>query len=302
MAQFRGSLPDVFDDRQALLFFKEFKAEPLLYQRAFNVKDETKGHVDAFRVSTLGTFRRKFEGAPITYDDAVQGPRLRVIISTFALGYRVTMEAQRDAQYDVIDQMPSDLGDAGRHHIETLTWGLPNDGFAGATYTGLDGLALYSASHTSLKGAGLRSNRITPGVQLSVSLMEDMVTNLRTTLSDAGRQTPITPSMLIIHPSEAHEAARILESEFEPNTSENQINVMRGSRTGITPLDVPYLTDQDAVHLWAAKGKHSVNYHNRQSMEFDNSTDTQTKDRLYDGVYRGQVAFWGWEGTVGSQP
>jgi phage major head subunit gpT-like protein len=227
---------------------------------------------------------------------------MRVIISTFALGYRVTMEAQRDAQYNVIEQMPSDLGDAGRHHQETLAWGLLNDGFAAATYTGLDGLALYSASHTSLKGAGLRSNRITPGVQLSVSLLEDMFTNLRTTQSDAGRQTPLTPAFLIIHPNEAHEAARLLESEFEPNTSENQINVMRSSRTGIMPVDTPYLTDVDAVHLWSAKGKHSVSFHMRSDFEFSNSTDTQTKDRLYDAMYRAQVAFFAWEGTVGSQP
>jgi hypothetical protein len=37
MAQFRGSLPDVFDDRQAELFFKEIAMEPLGYKKVFNV-------------------------------------------------------------------------------------------------------------------------------------------------------------------------------------------------------------------------------------------------------------------------
>jgi len=305
MATFRATLPEVFEARMAELFFKRFQMEELLYPQVFNIKRVTKGHDDAFKISGLGTFSLKPEGTPISYDDPVQGPRVRIIISTFALGFRVTMEAQMDEQFDIIDEFPVDLGDAGRDHQENVAWGLFNDAFAGTTHTGLDGLSLINTAHTTLKhstpGTTL-SNQISPGVGLSVTLLEDMITTLRLTQSEEGRQIPIRPAVLVIHPDEEHNAAKLLETDKEPFTNENQINAVSGSRTGVSFVSVPYLTDNDAVFLGTDKNKHSVMWLDRMGLTFDNSKDAQTKDSLFDGMYRAEVAVRDWRGWVGSQP
>jgi hypothetical protein len=293
MATFRGTLPEVFEARQAELFFKQYAQEELIYPQVFNVKPITKAYDDAFRVSGLGPFVLKPEGTPIGE------------VSTFALGYRVTMEARDDDQYDLIDEFPRDLGDAARDHQENLAFALFNDAFDGNTFTGLDTLALCTTAHTTLKhktpGTTL-SNQISPGIALSVTLLESMITRLRLTQSEEGRQIPLSPAVLMIHPDEAFNATKLLESEREPFTSDNQINATSRGRTGISPLSVPYLTDTDAVFLGTEKSKHGVFWYDRMGLKFDDSKDSQTKDSLFDGMYRAEVGIRGWRGWVGSQP
>jgi hypothetical protein len=304
----RSTLPDVFEDRQAELFFRKYRQNPQLYRRVVKYKTTTLGHDDAFKVSGLGTFVLKPEGTPISFDDPVQSQRRRVAIPTFGLGYRTTFEAEADAQYDVIDQMPSDLGDAGRDHQENLAFGVYNDAFAGAAFTGLDALALCSAVHPMLKppvpGTTL-SNLLAPGVALSITSLEAMTTNLTLTQDDNGRRIgqSLKPAVLLVHPNDEHEAARLLESEFEPNTTENQINTMRSSRTGVVPIASPFLTDTDNHFLLANPSTTgAVVWINRMSMTFDSGVDSATKDRLFDAMYRATLAVREWRGVVGSAP
>jgi hypothetical protein len=125
---------------------------------------------------------------------------------------------------------------------------------------------------------------------------------MRTTTSPEGRYTPTTPSQLVTHPELSHEAARILESDREPFTDENQINTMRSSRTGIKDIAVPYLTDTDAWFLLSVKSQHTLTFYKRMGLTFSRGTDSQTKDALYDGMYRASVTFDEWRGTYGSAP
>jgi hypothetical protein len=302
-AQFRSSLPDVFEDAQADLFYQRYAMLELLYPQLFNVRTSTKGHEDSFKISGLGPFATKPEGTPISYDQAAQGPRRRTVHTTFALGYRVTMEAQEDAQYDVIDMLPEDLGDAARDHQENLAWALFNDAFAGSTYTGLDGLALCSTAHTTLKFRGSTlSNSLSPGVALSVTSIESMLTNMQLTQSEEGRRTPIHPAILLIHPDNAHEAYRLLETDNEPHTTEFKKNAVKSSRTGVVPLAVPYLSGSDNHWLISRKNQHSVTWFARKEVTHDSGKDSQTKDSLFDAHYRASVVFRDWRGTVGSAP
>jgi hypothetical protein len=306
MATFRTNLPEVFEAREAELFFKEFEMDPLLYPMVFNITPSNKAYEDAFRVSALGTFRLKAEGAPVSYDDPVQGVRRRVVHSTFALGFRVTMEAQMDAQYDVIDRMPGDLADSARNHQENLAWGLFNDAFAGATHTGLDTLSLVNTAHTMLKpptpGTTL-SNEISPGVALSTTGLEAALTRMRTTQDEQGRQIgqTIRPKMLIVPPDLEHIAATLLQTDKIVDSTDNNINTVATSRTGVTDFVVPFLTDTDNWFLVADKRKHGITWYNRMELTTDNGRDTQTKDRLFDAMYRSSIAIREWRGVIGSQ-
>lgn len=304
MPTFRATLPEVYEARQAQLFFKELDMEPTQYTQVANVKSSTKGYEDYFEVTGLGVFRLKPEGTPITYDDPVQGTRRRVTHSAFALGYRVTMEAMDDALYDVVDQQPRDLGTAGREHQEILFWTLFNDSFAGTIHVTNDGLSIVNTLHTILKpkdpAAATASNQINPGVALSVTGLETAITMMRLTKTREDRFSKLEPSKLIIHPSLSHLAHQILDTEKEPFTNENQSNTVRTSRTGITPLDVPYLTDQESWWVITEKSKHKMVWYNRQDMTFSSSKDSNTKDSMFDAMYRASVVCQDWRGIIGS--
>lgn len=300
MATFRGLAPEVFEARQAELFFKGYTMEPSQYKKVFNVVPSTKAYEDWFEMSALGQFRTKAEGTPVTYDDPVQGTRRRITHTTFALGYRVTMEAMDDAQYDVIEQMPNDLGTAGMEHEEILAWSVFNNK-TNAAYPTIDGLALASTAHTILKpkdpASNTASNLASPGIALGITGLQDALTAMRTTKSRDDRYMPLKPKFLVINPALAHIAHQLLETEKEAYSADNTVSTVSRSRTGIQPLDTPYITDTDDWALVAEKGQHKLTFHTRMKMKFSNSTDSQTKDRLFDGIYRASVVAKDWRGT-----
>lgn len=302
MSTFTSMQPDLIDPLEKDIFYKRYKMWPAIYPQVFNIKSSTKAYEDAMKVSGLGTFALKPEGAPVSYDDPVSGPRRRVTHSTYALGFRVTMEMLQDDQFDIIKQMPSDLADSAKDHRENLAWGLFNDAFTGATYTGLDGLSLCNTSHTYLKFSGVQSNMQNPGVALSVTGLEAIMTQARTLRDESGRRTPVRLGTLLIPPALEHLAYQLLESEKEPFTADNQVNSVKRSRSGLGAVAVPFFTDTDAWFLTTSKDQHSLTWYDRMKLTMDSEKDGPTKDRLYDACYRASVCFRDWRGVWGSNP
>ena len=307
MATFTSTMPELLEPWVTEIFFNQYNRLPTIFDKIFTVASSTKAFEDTFQVAGVGTFLLKPEGTPISYDDPVQSARKRVVHSTYALGFRVTMEMMADDQHGIIKQMPADLGDSARDHKERLAHGLLNDAFAGATYTGLPdgggtGLALCTTAHILLKTGATVSNSLSPAVALSVAGLESAITNYRLTLNETGRRINIQPKLVLTHPNEEFNAAQILDSTQEPFTADNQINAVSSSRMGISHMQSPYLTDTDAWFLMAAKSDHSLKWYNRMPVTFERGKDSQTKDAMFDSVYRASVTFDNWRGVVGSQP
>lgn len=300
MATFSANMPELLEKRLREVYFDRYMMQPKLYPQVFNVKTSTTAYEDSLKVSGLGSLTRKNEGQPIGYDDPVQGTRKRTVHTTYALGFRVTMEMMEDDLYGIIEQMPKDLADATTDHQENLAWGVFNDAFDGNTYTGFEGDELVQVDHALLKSADTYDNELSPPVALSVAGLEAIHTLARTLVNESGRFTPVKLSTLLVPPALEFEAMRLLETEREPGTNENQINTMKSSRTGVSPLVVPYLTDPDAYFLLAQKSQHSLQWFNKKKVTFDRSKDAATKDALYDVMYRAHVTFDDWRGVWGS--
>jgi len=306
MATFRNLMPELLETRLKTVYFNNYNLIAPLFSQVANITGSSKAFEDTVRVAGLGALALKPEGTPISYDDPVQGTRKRVVHETYALGFRVTMEMMDDEQYNVIDRMPADLGDATREHKEILFWGIFNDAFDGNTYTDADGATALCASHTLLKSTGAAGaafeNQLNPGVALSVSGMEAMLDKFKLTPNESGRYIQISPSTLLVHTENSHLAHQLLNTEKEPFTADNQVSTVNSSRTGISPLEVPYLTDTDAWFFVAPKNQHTFTWYNRMGVAFSNSKDSQTKDALFDVMYRASVTWDDWRGVVGSAP
>lgn len=307
MATFSTNLPDLLNPFVTDIFYKQLALHESMYERVFNMLTSNRAYEDTFTVAPLGTLVVKPEGTPIAYDDPIQSDRKRVVHTTYALGFRVTMEMMDDDQHGIIAKMPSDLADAASVHKEVLAWSLFNDAFSGTLYTGIpegDGTrrALCSASHHLLKTNAVVSNVVTPSAALSVSSIESAVTNFRLVLDQSGRQAALSPSLILHHPSEEFNVAMLLDSQQEPFTTDNQINPVGRARMGLSTLSVPWLTDADTWFMLSAKSKHTIKWYNRKTLEFNNNKDAQTKDALWDCMYRASVTFENWFGVVGSQP
>ena len=301
MTTFTGTIPLSVEEFPADLFFNRFAAQrwEMVYPRILKTETTNKAFIEGWEVSGLGTFALKAEGTPIGYDDPVQGNRRRIIMQTFALGIRMTMEMIEDDRWDIAAKLPADLADSARDHMDRLAHGPLNDAFTGTTFLGLDGLALCSAAHTTLKAGAVRTNTLTPGVDLSHAGLEAILTQARTTTDDSGRFLSFRPTTLVIHPNNLNEATRILESEYEPYTAENQVNTMTASRTGMSVVDTPHLNDADDWFV-IDRGKHDVRFVTRKSVTPQSGTDMDTLDVKTTSHYRAGAGFFRWEGFYGS--
>ena len=305
MGTFTFNHPELLERDEKEIFFKTFAMRELLYPLLFKVKPSTKAYEDGMRVAGLGTFHTKPEGTPVGFDDPVSGARVRTVHTTYALGFRVTMEMAEDDQHDIISQMPADLGESARDHQERLAWSLVNDAFSGSTYTGLaDGAAavsLCNSTHTNLKTGTTQSNILSPAVALSVTGLESLMTLASTTQSQEDRYIMLDQSKLVFHPNLQHTAHVLLNTEFRPGSSDNDRSTVVSSRSGIMPITktgIPYLSSQTA---WFLAGSDSdLTWNKRKDLTFDSAKDSDSFDQKYYAHYRASVMFRRWEGFWGS--
>jgi len=304
MATFTGLAPELLEAREKDIFFKRFSMQETKYTQLFEERPSNKAYEDRMRVAGLGRLATKPEGTPVAFDDPVQGSRSRVVHQTYALGFRVTMEMQQDELFGIIEQMPADLGDSARDHMERLAWDVLNDGYAGTRHTVMaDGGAagpLFSASHTTLKSGDVQSNLQNPAVALGVTGLEAMMTQASTVLSEEGRYIDMNQSVLLIHPDNQHKAYELLQTEFKVNSSDNNRSTVVASRSGLRPLEVPYLTNTDGWSIHAPKGQNSLKWNNRQELTFRRADDSETFDEKFYAYYRASVQVDEWRGNFGS--
>lgn len=274
-----------------------------IYTELCEVTNSNRAFEEYWEVSGLGTFALKVEGNAIQYDDPVEGLRKRVTFSVYGLGYRVTEEMRDDDRWDVVTAAADDLANSGMDHQERLAHEPWNEAFVNTNFSALDGVAMISTSHTSLKGGGTRSNRLNPDADLSDSSMEAMLTMMQLTVDDQGRYIPFRPNLAVFHPNEQWEFARITDSQYRPGTADNDINTMSSSRTGLKGINNgqgdPYLTDTDAWFLMDTRHK-PVKWFDRKKLTPDTGTDFDTKDWKKTMHYRAGVATITWEGVAGT--
>lgn len=309
MATFRGLAPELLEVFVDSILFKTFSQIPLLYPEFFNTKSTTRAFVDEFRVAGLGRFTVKPEGVPVSFSDPVQGARRRTVIRTFALAFRVTKEMRDDEQHGIIGRMAGDLGDAARDSMDRLAFAAVNNGFT--TANGLpegDGTrrSLWSTGHVPLRNtAATQSNRLNPGVALSTSGLEAALSIADTMESEEERFIQQSFALLLIHPDERFTAAQLLESEFEINTADNQINPVSSSRVGIRVVNngrgAPYISDTDAWSLWANNAD-ALRWYTREDLRTAQAEDSLTFDHMEIAYWRSEVEVGEWRDTVGSAP
>ena len=301
MATFSANTPELLSTLEKDIFFKNFTQQSQKFRELFEVKSSTKAYEDRLRFAGLGTFQTKPEGTPVAYSDPVEGTRRRVIHTTYALGFRVTMEALADDQWDIIKQMPADLGDSGRDHQERIAWDVINDAYAGARHTGLDGGALFATNHATLRPEiAVQSNLVDPAVALSITGLESVMDLAMTTQSEEGRYVDTDMGLLVIHPSQAHTAHVLLETTMKTGSADNDVSTVASSRTGLTPLATPFKSSQTNWSVHARPGKNSLTWNDRASMDFDRAKDADTFDMKFFAFYRASVMFSEWRNNWGS--
>lgn len=267
-------------------------AKKATYKKICTVKTSNKAYEENAYFGGLGLPAKKQEGRPITYDDFVQGPTKRWTHTTYGLGCTITEEMIEDCLYgDVptnMSDMTREIGKSFAELYEILVFNLINNGTSTTYNTAGDGLAVFSASHTALRG-GTWSNLLSPASDLSATSLQAAIQSFTTQKNDSGRYQVIIPKYIIVHPNNAWKAWELLESKYDPETANNAVNTLM--HFPLQPIVSPYYTDTDAFTLVAdaPNPTSGIIAFNRRAVKFANDGDFDTGDMKFKGTCRFSV-------------
>ena len=294
----RSYVPDTLEPGFKEIFLDNYAETERVYPSFFKVMDSQKQTERFSEMSGFGYPVAKAEGAPIDYEDPVQGYDTTLTHVVFAKGFKVTREAIDDDQYNVISQLPAKLGRSMRRWEEKSGSYVFERAF-NTTYTGADDKPLASTIHNRADGGSSQSNASATGITLTEANYETARLAMRNFKDHKGMKIDITPNKVVV-PIELEKTARIIfESSLRSGTADNDLNFYKGTITvvpwvylGDTSTTAWYLVDSSQsglVWLW------------RDRVEFKNDQTFDTEVKLYKARERFTNGWYDWRGTWGSK-
>ena len=196
------------------------------YSVLFEVENSDRAFEEEVLFTGFGSAPVKGEGAAVQYDNAQESYTSRYTAETIALAFSVTEEAMEDNLYDTFAKLRArGLARSMANTKQTKAADVFNNSFS-ATYTGGDGQPLFSASHPVVGSGGAQSNLIgTAGtVDLSEAALETALVSIQTIKDDRNILVGANAVSLHVAPSNQFTADRVLNSPYQPNTADNNIN------------------------------------------------------------------------------
>jgi hypothetical protein len=189
------------------------------------------------------------DGVDIPVDEAMKLWDMTITMLFYGLGFKVTRKHLEYGQLRIIQSWADSLALSveqtyGTIHVATL------DAAFTTNIAALGGVPLISASHPTA-GSGTRSNLLAPAA-LTPANLDTLRLRAAKWVNYRGIATPIdVTGAKIIYPSNLHRTVtKILESQGEPFTTDNDINVQRGKYVSV---EEPRLTSTTAYFLQCRK-------------------------------------------------
>jgi hypothetical protein len=216
---------------------------PLQIRMIFDDETSEKAYEEDVQLVGTGLFPTKAQGAAVSYDSIRQGFVKRYTALTYAMGIIFTHEMLADSQYDLGFKQARYLGFSARQTQETVGANVLNRGF-NSSYTGGDGKELFATDHPNISGGTFR-NELATAADFSHAAVEQAFIDIDSFTDDRGLKIAVKPVRFILPKELRFEAARVLKSELESGTANNDINAIR-TEVGI-PFEINnYLDDADA--------------------------------------------------------
>lgn len=252
-------------------FGKTYSELPAEWSKVFEKGTSDKYKEEMVETTGFGLASQKSEGAAITYDTDSEGYKSTLTHVVYASGYVVTREENEDNQYKAVSERRARaLAFSMRSTAEIVHANYIVDGF---TVNGGDGVPLFSASHPTR--SGLQSNLLT-AADLSETAIEDAVKAVMVMKNNRGLNIDGAVKRLVIHPYEAMNATRIIESQLRPGTANNDVNAIKAM--GLVPevVSMRRLSDTDAYFFQTDIPEGLMSLWRREvALEKDSDFDTE---------------------------
>jgi len=284
------------------------------FDKVFNIEASDSAYEDEIEYAGGGPMVEKPESEAINYTALIEGPSVRFMHSTFALGVRASFELIEDDKYNLIRQAPKTLTRSANFRKEQDCANIFNLGFT--TVTSNDGVSLFNSAHPLLGGAaattlgpgvsgiiasaGTYPNRPATDMDISQTSLQLGIRHFERLIDAVGFPVALRPAYLWIPPELIFVAIEYLASPNRPGTANNEVNALL--RQGLQFQVGKYLTSPTAWGLLCEKQFHQLKFFDRKPLTEDYSDDFDTLSVKNIAYCRYSVGAASWLGTWGTTP
>jgi hypothetical protein len=271
------------------------------YEALYDWETSEKAYEEDVQITGFGLAPVKPQGQPLEFDSEFQGFVTRYVHIAYALGYAVTFEELQDNLYEEVSMRRAKANAFSINQtVENVAAFLYNNAFVTTYFTTADGAALISTSHVNATG-GTWSNQLSPGAALSEAALEDICIQIMGTQNDRGLLINVMPVSLHVPRQLWFVANRILRSERQSGTANNDINVLKA--TNVFPGGIKLNHFFSSPTAWFVRTNcpngMTAFWRNKPILEKDN--DFSTKSALASTYMRFSVGCTDPRGIFGSQ-
>ena len=256
------------------LFGEEYQSYDNEHEQIYSTENSERSFEEELKISGFGAAPVKAEGSQILYDTAQESFVARYTHETIAMGFAVTEEAMEDNLYvSLSGRYTKALARAMAYTKQVKAMAPLNLGFT--TFNSGDGVSLFNTAHPLVSG-GTNSNRPAVGADLNEASLEDAIIQIGGWTDERGLKIAAQARKLIVPSALQFVATRLLKSEYQPGSANNDVNAIVS--TGVLPEGFAvnhYVTDTNAFYLMTDVPdgmKHFVRSPMQTSMDGDFNT------------------------------
>ena len=299
MAISRQQLAKELEPGLNALFGLEYKNYENQHAEIFDTENSDRAFEEEVMLGGFAQAAVKPEGSGVSYDQANESFTARYTHETIALAFSITEEAVEDNLYDSIaKRYTKALARSMANTKQIKAANVLNNGF-NSSFTGGDGVELFSDAHPTLSGSNQR-NELSTASDLSETSLEQALIDIHAFKDERGLKIAARGMKLIIPSALQFTAERILKSPARVGTSDNDLNAIASK--GMMPQGYVvnnYLTDDDAFFI-KTDVPNGMKMFNRAAIKTAMEGDFDTGNMRYKARERYSFGFSDWRGMFGS--
>lgn len=212
--------------------WNKFNQRPDEYSRLFDVNPSTRSIEQFGEITGLSLPTQIAEGAPVRYDQPMQGFHSTFTHLRYGLGYMTSEDVVEDDKIGIIKKMAVELGRSCKEGIEIDAATHYNNAFSGS-YTGPDGKSLCASDHPMIKSGGTQSNLLSVAASLDVTSLELALTDWEGMKDSSGKMLRLPAPKLVVPRQSRWRAMEIAKTgEWRSDTANHTINAFNHAETG----------------------------------------------------------------------
>lgn len=299
----RGLIPRSLQLGINRTFGMEYNRYPEEHKFLFNMEKSRKAFEEDLQVGGMGLAPVKQESSGVQYDSFQQGFSPKYTHLAYAKGFIVSREAIKDELYGIFKKKARLLANSMRQTIETVAANVYNNAFdSNYTMPQGDGKSLLNTAHINgPDDSSTFSNMLSTPAALSETALEDLLIKISQATDTRGLQISLMEETLIVPPALRYEAARIIDSVLQNDTSNNAVNALKVTNAFPKGYKVCHYLDSDTAWFVKTDCMEGMKFFEREALEYQEDNDFDTSNYRFKSYMRFSTGWSDPRGLYGTQ-